>query len=107
MTFPRDRHEAVARIEVRESLAASGIPAEHIEEIVELGFEAAHRARAALHDTVFSAEDERVAITALGVAISVAINNLQTLQAAMVETAEAAGRPVRRFTVGGVHGRDH
>lgn len=107
MIFPRDPYEPLARAETRQGLLATGIPLQFVDEIVELGFDAAHLARAKLHEKVFTAADERVAITALGVALSVAMTNLQTMQAAMIEAAGASGRPVKHFTVGGDHGRDH
>ena len=93
--------EARVRDETRQKLADTGIPAAYIDQVVDLGFEAAELACEKLQDVVFAADDERVSITALGVAISVAQMRLEALQQAMLTVAAAKGKPVRQFRVGG------
>ena len=104
MTRALDRPDLAARQEVREKLAASGIPATHVDQVVDLGFHAADRACATLQDIAFSSDDERVSITALGVALSVALSRLAIMQEAMVAVAGETGRPVKHFTVGAKNG---
>lgn len=91
-----------ARRQVRTKLLEKGIPAVYVDQIADLGFHAADRAAATLQDIVFTAGDERISITALGVAISIAQVRLQTLQEAMIAAAEDSGLPVKQFSVGGL-----
>jgi hypothetical protein len=101
----QDRFDLQMRQVVRAELVASGIPATHVDQVVDLGFHAAEQACAKLHEIVFSAGDERVSITAIGVAISIAQVRLQNLQEAMIAAAEEVDKPVRHLTVkGSQHG---
>lgn len=96
--------EARVRKETRDTLVQGGIPAAHADQVVDLGFSAAEAALEKLQDVVFAHEDERVSITALGVAISIAEMRLEALQSAMVTAGAIGGRPVKMFTVGGARG---
>lgn len=93
--------EATARRQTREQLLGTGIPGAYVDQVVDLGFHAAELACEKLQDVVFTADDDRVSLTALGVAISVAQMRLDALQQAMLTVAQTTGKPVRRFTVGG------
>lgn len=104
MTRSMDRYDLALRQEVRRQLVASGVPETHADQVVDLGFHAADTACARLQEIAFSAEDERISITALGVAISVALSRLATMQEAMIAAGAESGRPIRHFTVGGDHG---
>jgi hypothetical protein len=99
----QDRFDLQMRQEVRAELVASGIPSTHVDRVVDLGFDAAEQACAKLHEIVFSGGDERVSITAIGVAISIAQVRLENLQHAMIAAAEELGKPVRHLTVKGSH----
>jgi hypothetical protein len=100
-----DHAERLARDETRQALLDSGIPVAHVDQVVDLGFHAAAEAIEKLNAIVFSAADERVSITALGIAIGIAQTRLEALQTAMIKIGTDAGRPVKRFTVGGAaHG---
>jgi len=92
-------HEAHARRETRARLIGSGIPLEHVDAIVDLGFRASQRSIDVLHDTVFGAGDQRVSITALGIALSLTMQRMAHLQAEMIRIGGDGGLPVKSFFV--------
>ena len=104
MTRALDRFDLALRQEVRAKLIALELPQSHIDQVVDLGFHAAERACGTLQDIVFSAGDERVSVTAMGVAVSLARERLDMMLEAMIAAANDVGRPVKHFTVGGKNG---
>jgi hypothetical protein len=99
-----DPAEGAARRETRAQLLASGIPAAHVDQVVDVGFHAAQRALDSLHDVVFSAGDTRVIITALGVALGLAKARFEDQEKVMVEVGTKVGLRSKSLVVGGNHG---
>ncbi|WP_395391424.1 hypothetical protein WBP07_12495 [Novosphingobium sp. BL-8A] len=99
-----DPSEWMLRQQTRQQLVGKGIPASHVDVVVDLAFTAAQRAADQLHKFVFADRDERVAITAIGVAIGITHYRLDLLQEAMIDAARKNGRAIKGFAVGGVHG---
>jgi hypothetical protein len=96
--------QARLRTPVRAQLIETGVPSEHVDQIVDLGFHAAERALDTLDNIVWSSGDKRISLTALGVAISLAQNRLNELQQAMLQAGAKAGMRASSVMVEAHHG---
>lgn len=101
--MPTD-NETHLRSSTRAQLIANGVPSQYVDQVVDLGFHAAERAIDTLNNIVWTAGDQRVGITALGVAIGIAQNRLTQMLEAMVEVGTAAGLPTKEIVVEAHHG---
>lgn len=101
----REQCEALARAQTRAALLNNGVPAAHVDEIVDLGFHAAITATNAILPVIDRAGDQRIWVAALGVALSVTPVLLEAIMDVMKEAAAENGVPVTVVEVGGqAHG---
>ena len=87
------------RAAMRSALLANGVPAVHVDEVVDLAIHAADRAVQALLETARLARGSSVGMCMVGVATGLLRSHLDNLDAAQAEVAEMMGHPLRRTSI--------